>query len=398
MPRIADVGNCIHRNEPHITSLYLSCRLTVHPQFCGVELRYDHQESIESNYDIIEFSHQDTWRQIGQAIGSNPTLVYLTTFGGLRGNVDHTTARSLAAVYEGMKESKSVQHLQFALLPNEAPIFDLHYFVRNNPSLKSITMDSPFENPMQTEQSDMIRMAVDNCALNSLDISTSCFANDGSQEQIISVCQRVKRLKISCNTDATCDALATLLQDRTAVLNKLEVVGGLSDCNGLSAILTSLSQNTKLKGLELLNVGIDNEQVLNQIGVQLCDTSSIESIHNSNHTLLRVKLRTRRPLPEFIQVCLKLNKNKNKLEVIRQKIAKHYFKGDFDVSPLAIMHTSLLPRVMRMVDETHRQSAIFRLLKSIPALFSGFSKDNDVEMVFEHSQHSSKKQKTIREW
>eukprot|EP00956_Cyclotella_meneghiniana_P010466 scaffold14569_cov49-Cyclotella_meneghiniana.AAC.8 len=385
MPRITDVCSYIHRNEPPIRSLYLSYRLTVSPQFCGVELCYDHTALHESNYDIIEFSKENIWSQIGQAIGRNPTLSSFSTFGGFRAHINHTTAQTLAAIYDGLKENRSIQELTLALLPNEAPIFDLHYFVRNNHSLKSITLSSPFENQVQQEQTDMITEAVDSCSLNSLDISECCFGNDGSQEQILYVCQRVRKLKVTCKTDDACNAVAALLRDPRAVLNKLELVGDLpNDSNGMTTILSCLSQNNKLQGLDLLSVGTDNEPVLNIIGTQLCDTSSIESIQNSNHFLKRIRLSKNTRLPEFIQDCLELNKNENKHRVIRQKIAKHFFIGEFNMSPLANMHISLFPRVMSMINESHRQSAVFRMLKSIPDLCKGF--DKDVGQEYEHKQ------------
>eukprot|EP00956_Cyclotella_meneghiniana_P022856 scaffold43639_cov15-Cyclotella_meneghiniana.AAC.1 len=68
--------------------------------------------------------------------------------------------------------------------------------------------------------------------------------------------------------------------------------------------------------------------------------------------------------------CLSLNENPDKDKVKREKIARYYFVGDFDVSPLARLPMSVVPSILGMIkcDKLDRQSAIFRLLKSFPDL------------------------------
>eukprot|EP00956_Cyclotella_meneghiniana_P011208 scaffold15731_cov38-Cyclotella_meneghiniana.AAC.2 len=71
-----------------------------------------------------------------------------------------------------------------------------------------------------------------------------------------------------------------------------------------------------------------------------------------------------------IKDCLALNRISNKNKVIREKIARYYFVGDFDISPFAGLPISVVPSVLGMIKgvKRARQSAIFRLLKSIPDL------------------------------
>eukprot|EP00956_Cyclotella_meneghiniana_P023704 scaffold46676_cov22-Cyclotella_meneghiniana.AAC.1 len=72
--------------------------------------------------------------------------------------------------------------------------------------------------------------------------------------------------------------------------------------------------------------------------------------------------------------------NTDKNKVIREKIAWYYFVGDFDVSPLAKLPVSVVPSVLGMIksyDVFHRQSATFRLLKSIPDLCNVASRMNN---------------------
>jgi hypothetical protein len=75
-------------------------------------------------------------------------------------------------------------------------------------------------------------------------------------------------------------------------------------------------------------------------------------------------------LASFVNECVKLNRNPDKEAVIRQKIARYYFVGSYDVSPFVNMPISLLPKVIGLIKgENHvRQSAIFRMLRSIPDL------------------------------
>ena len=68
--------------------------------------------------------------------------------------------------------------------------------------------------------------------------------------------------------------------------------------------------------------------------------------------------------------CLELNKNANKDKVIRKKIARYYFVGNFSISMFAKMPVSVLPEVIRLIelDKNNKLSAIFRILKTIPVL------------------------------
>eukprot|EP00956_Cyclotella_meneghiniana_P037870 scaffold145740_cov30-Cyclotella_meneghiniana.AAC.1 len=105
----------------------------------------------------------------------------------------------------------------------------------------------------------------------------------------------------------------------------------------------------------------------------------------------------------IINHCLKLSQNTNKNEVIREKIARYYFVGDFDVSPLAKLPVSVVPSVLGMIksyDVLYRQSAIFRLLKSIPDLCNIGSRvkivgnDDDIEAAKFGACDNKKRRKT----
>ena len=73
----------------------------------------------------------------------------------------------------------------------------------------------------------------------------------------------------------------------------------------------------------------------------------------------------------LVEDCLKLNTNASKKTVIKTKVARYYFNGDFDISPFANMPVSVLPEVLSLIRgeiNTKQQSAIFQMLKCIPEL------------------------------
>jgi hypothetical protein len=108
----------------------------------------------------------------------------------------------------------------------------------------------------------------------------------------------------------------------------------------------------------------------------LCDASSIEGITNSNHTLEDISIfgegrsgiPTRDPLPTLAEQCLVLNKEVDKAKLIRNKILRFYFVGEFDVSPFVNMPVSVFPEVTSRIEGDDQQSAIYRLLQRIPEL------------------------------
>jgi hypothetical protein len=97
----------------------------------------------------------------------------------------------------------------------------------------------------------------------------------------------------------------------------------------------------------------------------LCNTTSIESIYNSNHTVKMV----RPSYSELLSERLEINKNEDKAQVERNKILRYYFVGDFDVTPFAnFLPVSVVPEVISQIRSETKQSSIFLLLKCNPEL------------------------------
>ena len=192
-------------------------------------------------------------------------------------------------------------------------------------------------------------------------------------QRIVLACQKVKSLTVNCITTSQSAIVGALLGNTVSVVNEVYLNERFRriDEEDLASIADGLVGNTTLKKLSIPHYSGSWSSITNV----LCNTSSIYHIRNSNHTLKTFEIIWREiGGVEFSQIrhCLKLNKYVDKSKVIRKKIARYYFVGNFDVTPFTNMAVSVLPRVLAMIegDAMDRQYAIFRLLRSIPGLCS----------------------------
>lgn len=156
-------------------------------------------------------------------------------------------------------------------------------------------------------------------------------------------------------------------------------------------VTSGLMNDTKLKSFILDQEGWEdrrNVAIANDYFQKLlCESSNIESICNSNHTLEHIVLGN--GTLSFTNELLRLIKNAEKAQVVRNKIYNYYFVGDFDVTiftnmpvsvvpevisrirsltPFIDMHLSVVPKVTSQIRSETKLSAIFWLLKCIPEL------------------------------
>eukprot|EP00956_Cyclotella_meneghiniana_P020915 scaffold37530_cov22-Cyclotella_meneghiniana.AAC.2 len=282
----------------------------------------------------------------------------------------------LVALYEGLKHNTSVQYLTTYFLDgSDFSIFDSEHFMTNNLQMKTLKIRS--DHPLRSllpDEGRIINLAVRSLSsLKILYIYSCPFQDNGVFEQILSACSTIQSLSLDCDEIYKCTAVAGFLRNQFTERQRLRglevhtVVRG-----GFRIIADSLVNNTTLETLFILgsestdDVGGNFERIL-------CDASSLDGIKSSNHTL--VKIYPDDHLSQRVLECLKLNRNENKEEVVRQKIAKYYFAGDFAVSPFASMPLSAIPNVMTMIggDDPEAKkvlqcNAIFKLLKAIPDL------------------------------
>ena len=107
--------------------------------------------------------------------------------------------------------------------------------------------------------------------------------------------------------------------------------------------------------------GITKEGGWDTLSNTLCDTSSLESIYNSNHTLVDC-ISLFDGMDERVNSHLELNKCKKKLEVVHKKIIHHLSDGENTTNllhELMDMKLEVLPLLFSWVG---RSNAGFQLL------------------------------------
>lgn len=174
-----------------------------------------------------------------------------------------------------------------------------------------------------------------------LNIRPITFEDNGSYEDILLGCFQLQSLTVGCEEQYQFEALATLLRDPRCEIQSLHTSSVITDWDEQNGFFENI----------------------------LCDASSIEAIQNSNHTL---EIWDGVHGSRFLEECLDLNRNQHKDQVVKEKIARYYFTGEFDVSPFVNtnMALSVVPEVISMIggDECDQLSAIFRMFKTIPEL------------------------------
>ena len=131
-----------------------------------------------------------------------------------------------------------------------------------------------------------------------------------------------------------CDTFATLLKDPKCNLHTLDLKNNRISNEGVIALVDSLVKNTKLKKLDLCGNPINNSVVEDSISRLLCNTSSINSIYASNHTLEKILLSDWNP-EEQLSSLLCLNGDKfvaSKMQVAIKKILIYH--PNIDMEPL----------------------------------------------------------------
>eukprot|EP00956_Cyclotella_meneghiniana_P018374 scaffold30535_cov38-Cyclotella_meneghiniana.AAC.3 len=372
----------LDRNEPkgkRLTIKFYLDDVDVDPSDAAVEITLR-----DAKYsDIARFTYTlgdpAEWERLGSAIARCCSLYDVEMMkeeGGIDqiGALNRDVYQCIETLYKGLELNTSIESfvLNMDLFPSSGvfPIFNLNgaLFKEN---LNVLWLESDI--PIGRSQTLMILPLLESTSLEFFNISMCIFENEAASfRSIISACTTVQKLEVSCVNTIECDTMvANLLRNQRSCLTKISLYKPIrlhEDNLSIIEIIDVLNRNTRLKTLHLGGrLRLDMSQVANL----MCDALSIEGIHNSNHTLEVLMLECMDVAP-FVRECLELNKDTNKDKVIRTKIARYYFRGDFDLSPFINMNVKLLPNVMAMIEGDHvsRRDAIYRLLRSIPDLFT----------------------------
>ena len=161
-----------------------------------------------------------------------------------------------------------------------------------------------------------------------------CNINDRTLLPIVEAIRGHGSLKKLCLTsnrigNTGCEALVTLLEDTNCNIEHLWLNDNRID--NITTITNSLANNTKLKMLYLQTNPMPIH-LEDPFSTSLCNTTSINSIHSSNHTLENLRLYPGL-IPQLgpeLQSLLKLNKIKNKRHVAIKKILKYHPNIDME--------------------------------------------------------------------
>ena len=354
----------------------------------------DDKTDNQMSYDVSSCSDIRQLTRFGELIGINKSICWcgvgLYTF--LDRPINAESHQCLQSIYRGIESNTSITSITLELecfgignqVNNSLPRFNFQNSqIKSN--LKGLCFHNSGHITLTVHDSVVIAEVLEEMAsLEYLNIHHLATSASAFGRLISAFPPTVERLYISCDTADHCSTLVTFLQANGSTnflsvqkANRSLIVTG-EEVYRESENLKEEEASTIINGLKNGNVMLESLYMKCCIGntyftsVQnlLCDISSIDSIHSSNHTLLVLMPSPKSEGTTLIEDCLRLNANPNKGMVIREKIARFYFVGDFDVSPLSNLHISSLPTVLAMIkgNDVYCQSAIFRLLKSIPDL------------------------------
>ena len=229
-----------------------------------------------------------------------------------------------------------------------------------------------------------------NLDLADLNLNSNSIDDQGIQllVPLVSRMNSLKRLCLSCNQRATPTgwrALSAFLQSPNFALQELPLFENSINDDTVVAFANALVHNKTLESLDLDGCyDEDDNELITERGWEalsnlVCNETSIMNTYNSNHKLHDLC----DDFPDDLVSLLKLNKNKDKVEVARQKILQtHLSREDDDTSKiqeLLDMELEMIPSVMAWVGRPiHANwigtnvsglSTMFNLLRRLPDLF-----------------------------
>lgn len=178
----------------------------------------------------------------------------------------------------------------------------------------------------------------------------------------------------------SCRAIASFLASKNCMLKRLLLDGSRIKDDGCKVIARSLRHNRRLKWLYANDCGI-SDQGLASFTTAVCDTSSIESTLDSNHTLEGIiagNFGSFKYVPATLATLLRLNKDRDKAATANLKVLRCHFSHGFDLTA-AGLDAKILPYLLEWLgrlpntylrsecadpdDEATCRSAFFRIIK-----------------------------------
>jgi len=237
-----------------------------------------------------------------------------------------------------------------------------------------------------------------NLNLVELDLSGNNIDDEGIQLliRLVSCMSSLKYLNLRCNQlveSISWLSLTGYLQSPNFALEELILNGNKINDDNMVALTSALVNNNALKRLSIdyctddenINDDWDENDVITERGLGaiaalLCNESNIMSTYNSNHTLwVACQKCDEEYLPDDLVSLLRINANKDKVEVARQKILQTHFSVDSTkIQEFLDMELEVMPAAIDWMGRpTHDDwsgtnlsglSLLYNLLKRLPDL------------------------------
>ena len=354
--------------------------------------------TLDNNYgaDDEEFysDNSDDYSALGAAIANNTHLETLE----VTSSNDLPLGVADREFYDGLTRNSSIHELTLRCCNNNIAggIVQeiLQVYQRNNSHLTEIIIQNA---SLQNGGENIIVATLRSCRnLQRVELN-SCNITDAQLLPIVNAIRghsMLEELDLYDNNigNAGCNAIATLLADPNYNLRTLYLGCNTIDNEGAITIANSLSNNNKLQNLYLHGNLIDQTIIQDVFSNVLCNTSNINSLYASNHTLKTLILGGQAPGQHFASL-LRMNTHTNKSHVAIKKILK--FHPNIDMEPLfqwdaeGEQFLKALPYVINWFErarvavadedeemyniEERKLSAIFQFAKTMPLLLEGIS-------------------------
>jgi hypothetical protein len=244
------------------------------------------------------------------------------------------------------------------------------------------------------EQMDVLANTLPNSSLRHLDVSGNInLGSEGGVDalSLVVALPRSNLMSLNLNQvnfgESGVKALACAL-NADSCLEKLY----LSSCGisvaGKVAIAEALAKNSHLKEVDLsLTVETSDSECWMAFSNTLCDTSSVNKTHLSNHTLEEIDraltiFRFEDPRPQDVVSALELNQCADKQKVAVKKILKHH--RHFNIQPFVQWDFKVLPLLIRWLEraapfsaefdmngtiEMRKLTVVYEFIQALPELF-----------------------------
>ncbi|KAL9186887.1 hypothetical protein ACHAXT_010607 [Thalassiosira profunda] len=364
--------------------------------YCDDELVEDYARFVPSHITSVEpefncngerctkhFTGED-WKSMGNALRESKLLKKLKLHG--------LTKEAVEELFGGNKDWPLLRSLDFC-----KGKFQHAGFKKILPLLKPLsTFDTLYIDgcSLGVASARLLADALDHTTISKLDLSGNAIKDEGL-ERILSSrnAKHLAELTLGkCKlTGHGFDLLAQFLRRDDNELKDLSVDicqerrsrDSEEEYRRQKVLVRAISKESKL---EVVSFGNDEWELAEKAYLShlLCDTSNVEAVCNSNHQLRSLTGGGNTYWGDTVPAALSMNRDRREKgatvpEVIRRKLRRFYFKGDFDVQYFNDkMDVVLMPFLFHLAQRAQKQSiwgdrkakiddinAIYRLLRNV---------------------------------